>query len=181
MAKTKLRNVTCPHCENKGNTEGIGFERLWSNLNSTMGITLICNKCGRHTLFHDKVISKQKPRKAKNLGKKDEIWHTYIQMRKNNDKRLSEFLSNDYNKEVIAKKDFDVFQTKNSKMYHRRSCGYLTRSRTLKRMSRSDAIISGGVKCNSCIKEFNSSTCIIAFIIVAIITIIGLLTGGIYF
>jgi len=179
-----LKNVTCPHCGNKGNTEGKGFDIPpgWIGSNDEKFITLVCNRCGRITFFHDKLSSKNRSGKVTNYrGKKNEIWHTYIHMKRNNDKRLSEFLSHEYNKEVIAKKDFDVFQTKNSKMYHRRSCGYLSRSRTLKRMSRSDAIISGGVKCNSCMKEFNSSACIIAFIIVAIITIFGLLTGGIYF
>ncbi|NVM17332.1 MAG: hypothetical protein HWN80_06415 [Candidatus Lokiarchaeota archaeon] len=48
-------------------------------------------------------------------------------------------------------------------------------------MNRSDAILRGYTQCNACIKEFNSSACIIACIIVAIITIVALLTGGIYF
>ena len=171
-----LKNVTCPHCGNKGNTEGKGFD-IPSGWGVSKGvIPLKCNSCGRITSFHDKLSSKNKPRKATNYGgKKNEIWHKYIRMKKNNDKRLSEFLSNDYNKSVIDKKDFDVFQTKNSKMYHRRSCGYLSRSRTLKRMSRSDAIISGGVKCNSCIKEFNSLVCIFSSICIILLAIFALM------
>lgn len=90
-------------------------------------------------------------------------------MRRNNDKRLPEFLSYEYNKRVIDEKDFDVFQAKNSNLYHRRSCGYLTRSRTLKRMSRSSAILNGYVKCNSCMKEPIDTPIILWVILVAFI------------
>lgn len=155
-----VRNVKCPHCGNEGN---IRDTRKFNIIQRTFGddhtlYRYSCKECG--SMNNIKLFSrsgrldKQQLKKAMVYrGKKGKIWNAYIQMKRNNDKRLSEFLSDDYNKKVITKKDFDVFQALSSNMYHRRNCGYLSRSRNLRRMSRSDAIIHDCVKCNSCMKE----------------------------
>ena len=92
---------------------------------------------------------------------KKDIWLTYLGLKGSHDReRLSLFLSDPKIKRVIDKKDFDVYQTKRSNIYHIRNCSYLRRSRNLKVMKRSNAIISGDRACSRCIKEFNSTACL---------------------
>jgi len=107
------------------------------------------------------------------MGKKQEIWLRYIEMKRNNSKNLSTFLNDPYVKKVIDKKDFDVCRTKRSNLYHRSSCGYLSRSRNLYHMKRSYAIVHGYLKCNACIKgEINSTWAIICIVFSIIFGII---------
>jgi len=96
------------------------------------------------------------------MGKKEEdIWDTYLQMKKNKDWRLTIFLSNEDVRRVIEKKDFEVYIAKRGELYHKRNCGSLSQSRTLTKMHRSDAILQGYMKCNSCITAFNVNRCLI--------------------
>lgn len=88
------------------------------------------------------------------MSRKSEIWQTYIQLKRNKDtKSLSALLRDEYSKKVIVTTDFDVYLALSSNMYHRISCGYISRSRKLRSMKRSDAILGGFIKCNSCIKD----------------------------
>jgi len=103
------------------------------------------------------------------MSRKSEIWETYLRYKRINDSRLSEFLSNEVNRKVIAKKDYDVVHTKRSKIYHKRNCSHLSRSRYLERMKRSDAILNGYSSCSRCINDFEGMTGIIICIVIVFI------------
>lgn len=111
------------------------------------------------------------------MSRKQEIWNTYLQMKRNNSSKLSEFLSNDENKRVVKQKDYQVVSTPRSNIYHREGCSHLSRSRTLHRASRSDAIIHGKVGCSRCIKDFELDplTCIFTLICIGLVAIISVM------
>ncbi|MFX0077260.1 MAG: hypothetical protein ACFE96_17590 [Candidatus Hermodarchaeota archaeon] len=170
----RVRKVKCPHCGNTGNTEGKGFDNQfgWRVSNGISSIPLICNNCRRITLFHEK----QQKRARIFIGKKDEIWQKYLKMKANKDVNLNSFLNDESVKQVIEKKDFEVYMGKGSKLYHKRNCGYLSRSRELKHMVRSDAILRGYAQCNACIKEFNLGiigVCLLIFLIILMVWVVS--------
>ena len=92
------------------------------------------------------------------MGKSDDIWKRFLKMKTLHDPNLSVFLSDASVKKVIEKKDFEVYMGKSGHLYHKINCGYLSRSRVLKHIKRSDAILLGYGKCNACIKEYNNIT-----------------------
>ncbi|NVM17333.1 MAG: hypothetical protein HWN80_06420 [Candidatus Lokiarchaeota archaeon] len=103
----RVRKVKCPHCGNIGNTEGERFDNQfgWRVSNGFRSITLICNRCGRYTIFHDKLDSKKQQKKARIfIGKKDEIWQKYLRMKANKDVNLNSFTNDESVKYVIEKK-----------------------------------------------------------------------------
>ena len=107
------------------------------------------------------------------MKKSDEIWLKYLRMKRDRDLNLAAYLSDESVKKVIEKKDFEVYMGKSGELYHRRRCGYLSRSRVLKHAKRSDAILRGYKKCNACIKEYNLGAWNLC-IIISLLTIIVL-------
>jgi hypothetical protein len=115
---------------------------------------------------HTKEVNYHIPRKEA------DIWQTYLRMRRTRDLNLSNFFRDPKVQQVINKKDFEVYMGKQSELYHRRNCGYLSRSRVLRHMRRSDAILRGYKQCTACIKEFNLG---IGFVIIMICSFIFLI------
>ena len=173
IMEKRVRNATCPHCGNIGNTEGNGFDIPSGFGVSKDSIPLSCKICGRITYFH----KKKKKRKLMNFsGKTDEIWQKYLRMKRNRDINLSAYINDESVKRVIEKKDFEVYMGKSSNLYHKRNCGYLSRSRVLKNMTRSDAILRGYDKCNACIKEYDLGVWGICLVIIIIIIMVWALS-----
>ena len=108
------------------------------------------------------------------MGRKQEIWQTYLRYRRTRDTRLLEVLNTEYANKVIAQRDYDVVQTPRSNIYHRRSCSYLNRSRNFKRMKKSTAILNNQLSCTRCIREpLNPLICLFVFGFMAIVFIIS--------
>ena len=111
------------------------------------------------------------------MGKSDEIWQKYLGMKRNRDINLSAYMNDESVKQVIEKKDFEVYMGKSSKLYHKSNCGYLSHSRVIRHMKRSDAILRGYAQCNACINKFNMGIigiCIIIFLIILMVWAVSL-------